>query len=63
MAKEWRVMSVMVGGVTKYFVYRLRSICAPDVTGNRVYHGGQFDSEADAQKYADLLNEYGELVT
>ena len=61
-ATEWRVMPVMVGLVRKFFVYKLRSVCAPDVTGNRLYYGGQFDTESDARKYAELLNEYGDVV-
>ena len=57
---DWRVISFKVGGSEYWFVYRLKNVGTPDQTGNRIYKGGQFDSEQDAQDYADLLNTYGE---
>ncbi len=54
---KWQVSSNYVVGVgTFYQVYRLRSVCDVDHSGNREYRGGPFDTEAEAQQYADQLN-------
>ena len=57
--RTWRVIGMSVGGRVYWFVYKLKSVCAPDATGNRVFKGGHFDSKMDAEKYADYLNVYG----
>ena len=57
--RTWRVIAMAVGGREYWFVYKLKSVCAPDATGNREFKGGNFDSRLDAEKYADLLNTYG----
>lgn len=57
--KKWRVCSFSYFGFEHWQVYKLKSVCAADISGNRIYKGGIFDTESDAQKYADLLNEYG----
>ena len=59
---RWRVCCFEYFGFNHWQVYRLKSVCAPDHGGNREFKGGLFDSEADAQKYADLLNEYGDVI-
>ena len=54
---KWRVAHNYVPGTGDFWqVYRLKSVCAVDHSGNREYKGGLFDSEADAQRYADELN-------
>ena len=54
---KWQVSSNHVVGVGIFYqVYRLRSVCAVDHAGNREYRGGLFDTEAEAQLYADQLN-------
>lgn len=59
---NWRVISFMVGGTNLWFVYRLKDKGKPDETGNRIYTGGQFESERDAKEYADRLNVYGNEI-
>lgn len=39
-----------------YTVYRNRFTDQPDHSGNREYRGGVFETEAEAQAYADRLN-------
>ncbi len=53
---KWRVCETVYGGKSYWNVYCLRSVCAPDESGNRLYSGECFDTEADAKKYAALLN-------
>ncbi len=53
---NWRVSHTYAGGSYFWQVYRLKSVCAVDHSGNREYRGGLFNSEADAQRYADELN-------
>ena len=57
---KYRVRECMVAGVHYWFVYKLKSVCVPDETGNRLYKGSHFESEAEAKRYADLLNAYGD---
>ena len=57
---EWRVSHNYVPGVGDFWeVYRLKSMCAVDHSGNREYRGGPFNTEADAKAYADKLNAEG----
>ena len=56
---NWRAMGFSVGGYEHWFVYRLKSVCAPDEAGNRIYKGGQFDTKEEAQAFADELNGVG----
>lgn len=53
---EWRVCETDGNGRTYWNVYKLKSVCAPDEEGNRVYCRDCFDTEKDAKKYAALLN-------
>lgn len=59
---NWRVISFAVSGKRYWFVYKLKSVCTPDETGNRIYKGGQFQNERDAQEYADRLNVFGNEI-
>lgn len=56
---EWRVIAQRVGGRVYWFVVKPKTEDDPHCVGSRIYKGGHFDSELDAQKYADFLNIYG----
>lgn len=62
MATEWRVCETNGNGRKYWNVYRLRSVCAPDMDGNRIYCGVCFDTQADAQRYANMLNDVPGLL-
>ncbi len=54
---KWMVDSFEYFGMYHWLVYRLKNRSAPDEYGNREYKGAVFDNEADAQQYADFLNQ------
>ena len=54
---EWKVLSNPVGGEMIYQVYQIRNPKEPMHAGNINTSGGLFDSEEEAQKHADTLNE------
>ena len=56
-AKKWRVRCFEYFGLYHWQVYRLKDSSEPDEYFNREYKGAVFDTEADAQQYADFLNE------
>lgn len=59
MKSEWRVQVNYCCGDIYYQVYRIRDVTKTDHSGNREHKGGLFDSESEAQKFADKLNEEG----
>lgn len=60
MKSEWRVTSQVIGGISKYAVYRLLNVNAVDHASNREYAGDYIDCKKSAQFVADRLNEINE---
>ena len=54
---EWKVLSNPVGGEYIYQVYRIRNPKEPMHAGNIQTKGPVFDSEEEAERYAEELNE------
>ena len=54
---EWKVLSNPVGGEYVYQVYRIRNHKEPMHSGNIQLRGPVFDSQEEAQAYADAINE------
>lgn len=56
---EWKVAHQYIGGETFIRVYRLRDKDAIDHSGNREYYDGIFQTDAQAERLAKILNETG----
>lgn len=56
MPSEWKVTFQYIGGKEIYQVYRLKDINEVDHSGNRRYASGVFNSQEDAQTFAESLN-------
>lgn len=56
---EWKVAHQYTGGETFIRVYRLRDKDAVDHSGNREYYNGIFQTDAQAERLAKILNETG----
>lgn len=54
---EWKVLSNPIGGEYVYQVYRIRNPKEPMHSGNIQTRGPVFDSQEEAQAYADAINE------
>lgn len=54
---EWKVLSNPIGGEYVYQVYRIRNPKEPMHSGNIQTRGPAFDSQEEAQAYADAINE------
>ena len=53
---RWRIAHQYAGGEMFIRVFRLRDAFGVDHSGNREYVDAIFDSDAEAQAYADRLN-------
>lgn len=54
--KKWRVAEIPVAEKPLYTAYKLRDESRPDEPGNRVYKGGLWQTEKEAQDLADNYN-------
>lgn len=59
MENPWRVATNHVCGEKHYQVYRFRHPGETDHTGNRECRGGIYKTKAEAQAFADELNDAG----
>lgn len=57
MENPWRVATNHACGEKHYQVYRFRHPGETDHTGNREWRGGIFKTKAEAQVFADELND------
>lgn len=53
---EWKVLSNPVAGEYVYQVYKIKDPTEPMHAGNVLTKGTPFDSEKEAQEYADRIN-------
>jgi hypothetical protein len=60
MKGKWKVSHNYAGGETFIQVYRLRDVQKVDHSGNREYASIIFETDEEAQAFADYLNAEGE---
>ena len=58
--QRWKVSHTYAGGEFFYQVYRIRDLDQPDHAGNRDTYHKCFDTEEQAQAFADKLNCVGD---
>ena len=53
---RWRVTHIYAAGITMIEVYRLIDAFEVDHSGNREYRPEEFQTDEEAQAFADMLN-------